>query len=260
MQYVTVSIHAPTRDATPTSISPPRVLRFNPRTHTGCDRGDREQGLVKICFNPRTHTGCDPNKITLRIDGKVSIHAPTRDATLANYKHYKTISEFQSTHPHGMRLDLTAKTETSITLVSIHAPTRDATHRDGAMRGSIMFQSTHPHGMRLGSSPRLFLPAYVSIHAPTRDATPNKITLRIDGKVSIHAPTRDATSSHKDRCKRNKFQSTHPHGMRQLASVPISGSSVFQSTHPHGMRQRPTKRCNLPMIVSIHAPTRDATP
>ena len=100
-----VSIHAPTRGATPerdsSSVSllfqsthPHGVrrrlcgslrtvsLRFNPRTHTGCDFERFEQKLLKprfqsthphgvrlsgkwnvseiiVRFNPRTHTGCD---------------------------------------------------------------------------------------------------------------------------------------------------------------------------------------------------------
>ena len=85
--------------------SPHSSQRFNPRTHTGCDplylqdfectflfqsthpHGvrrslcNRPDGL--ICFNPRTHTGCDSTEITLRALSNVSIHAPTRGATVA---------------------------------------------------------------------------------------------------------------------------------------------------------------------------------
>ena len=54
-----VSIHAPTRGATlrPNTL---RVgIRFNPRTHTGCDLLPLIPLLLRVCFNPRTHTGCD---------------------------------------------------------------------------------------------------------------------------------------------------------------------------------------------------------
>ena len=78
-----VSIHAPTRGATPGmvfTIEP--MISFNPRTHTGCDmRGINRYAKAANCFNPRTHTGCD-FIVTQALD----------------------ISRmFQSTHPHGVR-------------------------------------------------------------------------------------------------------------------------------------------------------------
>ena len=56
------------------------------------------------CFNPRTHTGCD-NGIPLRFQMfYVSIHAPTRGATVGNrYLFPFCRAKFQSTHPHGVR-------------------------------------------------------------------------------------------------------------------------------------------------------------
>ena len=58
-----------------------------------------------ICsFNPRTHTGCD-----FRVG-----------------PYTQTWIEFQSTHPHGVRLANAYNTNYNV-LVSIHAPTRGAT-------------------------------------------------------------------------------------------------------------------------------------
>ena len=55
-----VSIHAPTRGATPgRCIGVPCRHGFNPRTHTGCDFYVRLNCKYKHGFNPRTHTGCD---------------------------------------------------------------------------------------------------------------------------------------------------------------------------------------------------------
>jgi len=78
-----VSIHAPTRGATTRRrINQDGPLRFNPRTHAGCDavainiikilkgvsihaptRGATERPASLRCiyqrFNPRTHAGCD---------------------------------------------------------------------------------------------------------------------------------------------------------------------------------------------------------
>ena len=55
------------------------------------------------CFNPRTHTGCDYRKAIENGASEVSIHAPTRGATIIGPQ-------------FGSGFD-----------VSIHAPTRGAT-------------------------------------------------------------------------------------------------------------------------------------
>ena len=81
-------------------------------------------------FNPRTHTGCDPAcKRRLHRKFQVSIHAPTRGATLPCLDSSWPLPRFQSTHPHGVRL---------FSVSSISIPS--------------LFQSTHPHGVRLWPS------------------------------------------------------------------------------------------------------------
>ena len=77
---------------------------FNPRTHTGCDWYKPHQDRIDRGFNPRTHTGCDDLLFRYGVLVLVSIHAPTRGATLC----------------HEILYTLGA-------LVSIHAPTRGAT-------------------------------------------------------------------------------------------------------------------------------------
>ena len=77
---------------------------FNPRTHTGCDTSPKNNGSYYDCFNPRTHTGCDWCQLFKSSkEVNVSIHAPTRGATLFDLKIYQLVG------------------------VSIHAPTRGAT-------------------------------------------------------------------------------------------------------------------------------------
>ena len=62
---------------------PLRSKCFNPRTHTGCDSSGIVTSDAISSFNPRTHTGCDPAcKSRLNRKFQVSIHAPTRGATL----------------------------------------------------------------------------------------------------------------------------------------------------------------------------------
>ena len=146
---LSVSIHAPTRGATHQLSNHVRGIRFNPRTHTGCDdlmvkQGQLTEAFVSIhaptrgatlymrdfnvgylSFNPRTHTGCDDFDSVAHITIKVSIHAPTRGATCR-------VQRFSYVYT-----------------VSIHAPTR------GATQGKEVE----------------YLNSKVSIHAPTRGAT-----------------------------------------------------------------------------------------
>ena len=76
---------------------------FNPRTHTGCDSLTTPTSSGFKSFNPRTHTGCDHGKPLSEFCAHVSIHAPTRGATKGQTL-VKIKPEFQSTHPHGVRL------------------------------------------------------------------------------------------------------------------------------------------------------------
>ena len=79
---------------------------FNPRTHMGCDSKLHEVFSSHLSFNPRTHMGCD-NLFLLVIF---------------------LVCLFQSTHPHGVRLDSVGM-QTQYQCVSIHAPTWGATHQ-----------------------------------------------------------------------------------------------------------------------------------
>ena len=55
-------------------------------------------------FNPRTRTGCDMAFLDTKVSSSpVSIHAPARGATYV-LSHPLAVSQFQSTHPHGVRL------------------------------------------------------------------------------------------------------------------------------------------------------------
>ena len=58
---------------------------------------------VSVGFNPRTRTGCDAAGRRVMERSEVSIHAPARGATYSSlYLH--NVLQFQSTHPHGVRL------------------------------------------------------------------------------------------------------------------------------------------------------------
>ena len=142
-----VSIHAPTRGATDSSLATP--VGFYVSIHAPT-RGatyhrliDLYASLVSIHAPTRGATPKDSSNCCLKL---VSIHAPTRGATALTSSSVGKL-EFQSTHPRGVRLTIqTGKTTFSCfnprthegcdfayryyraqAKVSIHAPTRGAT-------------------------------------------------------------------------------------------------------------------------------------
>ena len=100
-----VSIHAPTRGATPqiTKYIFPVIVSIHAPT-----RGATNALLEK------------------QQTWSVSIHAPTRGATFLTPKLFNFSTMFQSTHPHGVRLAHVLQHDGEHR-VSIHAPTRGAT-------------------------------------------------------------------------------------------------------------------------------------
>ena len=98
---------------------------FNPRTHTGCDPLQKLLFSLHRSFNPRTHTGCDFAPKMVRGLSAVSIHAPTRGATIAVERCCFYIKRFNPRTHTGCDLER---------IISAMSPQ--------------MFQSTHPHGVR----------------------------------------------------------------------------------------------------------------
>ena len=123
-----VSIHAPAWGATASfSEIGRRVVGFNPRTRVGCDVVLFDTTIPHASFNPRTRVGCDQFwGHILHICNNVSIHAPAWGATGSVPSAVCNTSEFQSTHPRGVRPS-----------VLVGPP---------VIKSS--FQSTHPRGVR----------------------------------------------------------------------------------------------------------------
>ena len=146
-----VSIHAPTRGATgPLYRNPFLRCCFNPRTHTGCD-SNQAHSMISYAwfqsthphgvrhrsspcrsiswgsFNPRTHTGCDLTNLTFWVvDYMVSIHAPTRGATLSKIYVVRRLDCFNPRTHTGCDTPF-LQASYDLGYVSIHAPTRGAT-------------------------------------------------------------------------------------------------------------------------------------
>ena len=145
---------------------------------------------------------------------------------------------FQSTHPHGVRLNrshmgtrysesFNPRTHTGYdppdlklrldeVSVSIHAPTRGTTLAKQSPWVSIK----------------------VSIHAPTRGTTNSNFNYNAKKLVSIHAPTRGTTDlSDADKILKTSFNPrTHTGYDTGVMSRMCCQLPGFQSTHPHGVR------------------------
>ena len=167
-----------------------------------------------VCFNPRTHMGCD-----------------TRKQFGILHRH-----EFQSTHPHGVRL---AKRVFKVFTKSFNPRTHMGCDIivPPTLFGKLQFQSTHPHGVRQPKALQTLCKQPVSIHAPTWGATSAQLNNLSKAKVSIHAPTWGAT---RQRHQENPLADVSIH-------APTWGAiQILFTIHWYS-------------CVSIHAPTWGAT-
>ena len=164
---------------------------------------------------------------------------------------------FQSTHPHGVRQPGQYDLISAIT-VSIHAPAWGATERTPDC--SICARCFNPR-TRMGCDRPLTPDHFDNIGFNPRTRMGCDKSSKFSGvpiTVSIHAPAWGATNLLKMFIGLPSFQSTHPHGVRQIdprepgaalwvsIHAPAWGAtkvarirpapSKFQSTHPHGVR------------------------
>ena len=167
-----ISIHAPTRGATTDFF--PRCFpygNFNPRSHKGSDREDKQ--------DHQSHR-------------KISIHAPTRGATSQPRQKGNGVLRFQSTLPQGERLIIVLlfhlkrhfnpRSHKGSDTIPYKMPRLATDFNPRSHKGS---DEVHNEPVRRKS--------YISIHAPTRGATADGSEVLPDMDISIHAPTRGAT-------------------------------------------------------------------
>ena len=189
----------------------------------------------------------------------VSIHAPAWGATRASEARMPSVFKFQSTHPRGVRHTdmylyglecrfqsthprgvrrISNTPSDAVLRVSIHAPAWGATMLRAPQILNFSFQSTHPRGVRHLDMDDRVTWVDVSIHAPAWGATVEVVAMGTVADVSIHAPAWGAThdGSHKGRTTQ-KFQSTHPRGVRPVENRQLPRQKWFQSTHPRGVRR-----------------------
>ena len=122
------------------------LVGFNPRTREGCDQECEPllSGGVFQSTHPRGVRRLLRSDIRASI--RVSIHAPARGATVANFGPGDLLgvsihAPARGATPHQLVAD-------RLDQVSIHAPARGATLPSLRVQESHRFQSTHPRGVR----------------------------------------------------------------------------------------------------------------
>ena len=122
----------------------------------------------RIDFNPRSHEGSDDNQETINRHSNISIHAPTKGATLTSTRKYWKPS------------------------ISIHAPTKGATSSALMCAATTGFQSTLPRRER--QTPQRDRAS--ECHFNPRSHEGSDVPVHVFGdqlQISIHAPTKGAT-------------------------------------------------------------------
>ena len=189
-------------------------MRFNPRTHMGCDLSNSFAPGTIAWFQSTHPHGVRRYFGGILRDRPVSIHAPTWGATR------------QTVQAVGCHR------------VSIHAPTWGATLGPVSAGGRGWFQSTHPHGVRRGRAySDVTVVEFQSTHPHGVRLTRKSSVLRTWGfNPRTHmgcdprlSPHRSATACFNPR--------THMGCDCQIGHGRNIGD-WFQSTHPHGVRPR----------------------
>ena len=190
-EATSVSIHAPTRGATPQGGHAGGDLGFNSRAHagrdvTGCEpvsdgcefqftrpRGARlaqlALGVGQSGFNSRAHAGRDRRRLGGRQGSPCFNSRAHAGRDTGPLPAPATPASFNS-RAHAGR--------------DMSSPTR---------RRARQFQFTRPRGARPADHAQAAGDRRVSIHAPTRGATSRTQAFNVAELVSIHAPTRGAT-------------------------------------------------------------------
>ena len=210
----------------------------------------------------------------------ISIHAPTWGATGAELPAggVRSISIHAPTWGATPRV----RPRLRVVLISIHAPTWGATS-DHSSPGRLLRNfnpRTHVGCDLFPGLTRVW--RTISIHAPTWGATQqHRRHLVPHHLISIHAPTWGATPHRRKGCRSEKFQSTHPRGVRPRKSrSSCRGGNFNPRTHvgcdfDWALYEQASRNFNPRTHVgcdggqpgrgrqygiSIHAPTWGATP
>ena len=207
---------------------------FNSRAHEGRDGVRRS--VVKLIgrFNSRAHEGRDlDGHGRLVVGRRVSIHAPTRGATLQRCEDVRH-DWFQFTRPRGARRTRSHRGGDGMSFNSRAHEGRDGNIKSVLAR--LEFQFTRPRGAR-----------------PAARATPAR------HNVSIHAPTRGATAFGTVFINPSMSFNSRAHEGRDLCKDDETRQARVSIHAPTRGATRDSFACDIVLRVSIHAPTRGAT-
>ena len=173
----------------------------------------------------------------------------------------KPFSEvFQSTHPSGVRPDGRIDGGTAWDF-NPRTPVGCDTHYNLPTFGDNPFQSTHPSGVRLGWPPT---PPKETINFNPRTPVGCDDRRRRHHpsiRISIHAPQWGATGSFPMRWRNpTNFNPRTPVGCDAVVGYVHLRGAKFQSTHPSGVRPQALAGAQSGDGISIHAPQWGATP
>ena len=174
----------------------------------------RRLSLYHIHFNPRSHEGSDCKGSPSTASARISIHAPTRGATIRLIGQQEA-QQFQSTLPRGERLHHLEVCSLQH-LISIHAPTRGATNWTPSLILSMKYFNPRSHE----GSDVLHL-----LHLLSQ----NNFNPRSHEGSDIFGISFPSFSQ--------LFQSTLPRGERRNNACPVQSQHIFQSTLPRGERR-----------------------
>ena len=145
-------------------------LNFNPRTPVGCDHARRAHNHPSRISIHAPQWGATVKREFDAGGRVISIHAPQWGAT-PKKRYFYYMTEFQSTHPSGVRLFRLAGVRLGLVHFNPRTPVGCDQHGRCSALHSRKFQSTHPSGVRRGGRGRERDAAGISIHAPQWGAT-----------------------------------------------------------------------------------------
>ena len=187
---------------------PLTLQNFNPRSHERSDHITQSFVFRFFNFNPRSHERSDETYKTLYISDLISIHAPTRGATLLKLAISISLI-FQSTLPREERH----------IAFRCFPFTYYFNPRSHERSDNVYLNDNHAF--------------IISIHAPTRGATIQYAKAPYQPGISIHAPTRGATSLSSAIYYVLRFQSTLPREERHTSFAYSKLGSVNFNPRSH---------------------------
>ena len=218
---VYISIHVPARGTTHKNANQTNGhdINFNPRTRTGYDTTPTATPSRTSDFNPRTRTGYD-NRQGCEAGDPVYFNPRTR----TGYDHSGSTPTvtflFQSTYPHGVRQLVQAQLAAARD-ISIHVPARGTTSIACSMTVIV-----------------------INFNPRTRTGYDNRQGCEAGDPVYFNPRTRTGYDhSGSTPTVTFLFQSTYPHGVRQLVQAQLAALVTFQSTYPHGVRLSAPEGC-----------------